>query len=78
MVADLLRAGQPTAGGVAAALQALREEAGLPKELLAAGSTDQALEVVVALALQDPAIQGSPREPEAGWLTSVLAGPRGG
>lgn len=78
LVADLLRAGQPTAGGVAAALQALREEAGLPKELLAAGSTDQALEVVVALALQDPAIQGSPREPEAGWLTSVLAGLRGG
>jgi len=78
LVADLLPAAQPTAGGVASALQALREAVGLPKELLAAGSSQDALAAVVALALHDPAIQGSPREPDAGWLIGVLAGLRAG
>ena len=73
LLADLLGATTSDATGVATALRALRDRAGLPAELLAAGSSEDALEAVVSLALADPAISGSPRDPEAGWLREVLA-----
>jgi alcohol dehydrogenase class IV len=72
LIADLVGATTSNANGVATALRALREQAGLPSELLAAASGDDALDAVVNLALSDPAVQGSPRKPDAAWLGRVL------